>query len=118
LGVWVGVGALYYLTSFIVAVRLLDADPLGGARAMALGLLVALLLGNALWNAAFFRRRDLRLSWRVARSYAVLALGLAVALWRADPVALWVFAPYLVYLVYGTWWVYRVWQLEVPRRAA
>jgi tryptophan-rich sensory protein len=118
LGVWVGVGGLYYLTSFVVAVRLLAVDPLKGARAVALALLVALLLGNALWNAAFFRRRNLGLSWRVARGYAVLALGLAVALWRADAVALGVFAPYLLYLVYGTWWVYRVYQLEVPRRAA
>jgi tryptophan-rich sensory protein len=114
---WVGVAGLYYVTSFIVAMRLVGAGRLEGARAVALGLLVALLLGNALWNAALFRRRDLRLSWWVTRAYALLALGLAGALWRVDRVALCVFAPYLVYLAYGTWWVYRVWQLEVPRHA-
>ena len=99
---WVGVAALYYVTSFIIAMRLLGASPLRGPRAVAFGLLVALLLGNALWNAAFFRRRDVRLSWWVALTYALLALGLAVALWRADRVALWVFALYLFYLGYGT----------------
>jgi tryptophan-rich sensory protein len=85
---------------------------------VAFGLLVALLLGNALWNAAFFRCRSVRLSWWVALSYWVLALALAVALRRVDRVALGVFIPYLIYLFYGTWWVYQVWQLNVRRRAA
>jgi tryptophan-rich sensory protein len=87
------VGALYYLTTFIVAARLLGTRPMNGVHAAALGMLVALLLGNALWNAAFFRRRDLGLSWKVARLYALLALGLAAVLWRADRVALWIFVP-------------------------
>jgi benzodiazapine receptor len=118
LALWVGVAVLYYVTCFVIAVHLLAAGPLGGDRAVALGFLVVLLLTNALWNAAFFRRRDVRLSWWVAVTYAILALALAVALWRADRVALWVFVPYLLYLIYGTWWVYTVWQLNVTRRAA
>jgi benzodiazapine receptor len=115
LSIWIGVGALYYITGFIVAVRLLSSEPLDTVHAVALGLLTALLLGNALWNAVFFRRRDLGLGWKVSRAYALLALGLAVALWRVDRLALWVFLPYLLYLVYGTWWVYKVWQLN-PRK--
>jgi tryptophan-rich sensory protein len=118
LGVWVGVAALYYVCCFIVALRLLNASPFRAAHAVALGLLGTLLLTNALWNAAFFRRANLRLSWVVARSYAFLALGLAVALWKVDRVALLAFVPYLLYLVYGTWWVYKVWRLEIPRGAA
>lgn len=46
-------------------------------------------------------------SWLLARTWAGLAVGLAVALWRADRVALWAFAPHSIYLVYGTWWVDR-----------
>jgi tryptophan-rich sensory protein len=118
LALWIGVALLYYATSFIIAVRLLRAGPLHGPGAVAFGLLVALLLTNALWNATFFRRRDLRLSWWVALIYASLALALAIALWRADPVALCILVPYLLYLIYGTWWVYAVWQLDVTRRAA
>jgi tryptophan-rich sensory protein len=117
LGVWVAIGALYYVASFIVARRLVAADPLDTARAVALAMLMVLLLGNALWNAAFFRRRDPDLSWKLARAYALVALGLAAALWRADRVSLLVFLPYLLYLVYGTWWVYSVCRLEAARHA-
>ena len=66
------------------------------------------------WGA--LPRRDLGLSWKAARVYALLALGLAVVLWGADRVALWIFMPYLLYLVYGTWWVYKVWELS-PRKS-
>jgi tryptophan-rich sensory protein len=114
--VWIGIAVLYYTTCFIVAMRLLAVGPPSESRAVAFGLLVALLLGNVLWNAAFFRRRALRLSWWVALSYWVTALALAVALWRTDRVALCVFVPYLIYLFYGTWWVYQVWRLNVTRR--
>ena len=114
---WIAIGALYYVTCFVVCLRLLSADP-AVARKAAFCLLIALLLGNVAWNAVFFRLRSLHLSWWVSLGYWGIAVGLTVALWSADRVALWAFVPYLAYLFYGTWWVYRVWRLNQPGHTA
>jgi tryptophan-rich sensory protein len=96
LPLWIGVAALSYVPCFIIAMRLLGVGSRSAPAAVAFGLLVALLLGNIRWNAAFFRARALRLCWWVALSYWVAAMALAVTLWRVDRVALAVFVPYFI----------------------
>lgn len=110
--VWMVIGGLYYVICFAVLYRLLQGGLGGGARQVALGLAVLLLVGNAGWNYFFFRRRDLEASMRYSIAYAGVALAFAVALFRVDAVAGWIFLPYLVYLVYGTWWGYALWRLN------
>jgi tryptophan-rich sensory protein len=111
-GVWMVIGGLYYVICFAVLYRLLRAGTDSGAERAALGLALLLLVGNAGWNYFFFRRRDLRASLVFNGLYAAVAVALAVALFRVDPASGWIFLPYLVYLVYGTWWGYSLWRLN------
>ena len=111
-GAWMVIGGLYYVICFAVLYRLLRGGVDSGAQRGALGLAALLLAGNAGWNYFFFRRRDLGASAVYSALYAAVAVALAVALFRVDPVGGWIFLPYLVYLVYGTWWGYSLWRLN------
>ena len=102
--VWVAIGVLYYAVCFSVAYRLATEQPLGASRTVALALLVALVLANAFWNYAFFRKRDLRLTWHVSVGYALLAVALAASLSVVDSLTALCFLPYVLYLPYATWW--------------
>ena len=109
---WMVIGGLYYVICFAVLYRLLRGGLGSGARQVALTLAVLLLVGNAGWNHFFFRRRDLRASMLYNVAYAGVAVAFAVSLFRADAMAGWIFLPYLVYLVYGSWWGYALWRLN------
>ena len=109
---WIAIGFLYYATCFGIAYRLTSVGSGRAVSRAALAVLVAVVIGNALWNYAFFRRRDLRLTWRIAVGYALLAIILAGLLLASDRTAALMFAPYLTYLVYGTWWTYATWRLN------
>lgn len=109
--VWGGIGLLYYVTCFGIAYRLLSLGRTGEAR-VAFGLLLAVMLGNALWNYTFFRRADLRSTLWVTIAYGITTVALLVALARVDAVAAWMLVPYLLYSVYGAWWTYTVWRLN------
>jgi len=102
--VWVGIGLCYYLICFVVLSRLMSStrSPLWRA---AFALVVALLLGNALWNLVFFRLRNVEASTIVLVAYVAIAAILAILLNFIDPISGWVFLPYLIYLAYATWWL-------------
>ncbi len=65
---------------------------------------MVLLIGNAIWNLAFFRLRSVEASAIVLMAYVAVALILAILLSRVDPFSGWVFLPYLMYLAYAVWW--------------
>lgn len=109
---WIAIGVLYYVTCFAIAYRLLRTELPNASSRLALALLIAVIVGNALWNLAFFRRRDLRLAWRITAGYAVLVVGLAVVLAVTDAVTSLILLPYLIYLGYGTWWTWSTWRLN------
>jgi tryptophan-rich sensory protein len=111
-GVWMIVGGLYYGICFALLFRLFRADWRGGVGALALVFVVLLMSTNALWNLYFFRRRDLRGSFWVSVVYAVVAVGLTATLTRLGDGSLWVFMPYQIYLVYGTYYGYATWRLN------
>ena len=67
---------------------------------------------NVSWNWIFFRKKDLWLSFVFFVLYLLLAFALAGVLHRIrNPFSGW-YALYLAYLVYATWWGYRVWRLN------
>jgi tryptophan-rich sensory protein len=103
-GVWVAIGLCYYVICFLVLLRLLESRP-SPLRGFALATVALLLIGNAVWNLVFFRRRSLEGAAMVSLAYAALALLVAVLLLQVDPVSARIFVPYLIYLAYGTWWV-------------
>ena len=116
--VWIAIGALYYLVCGIVAYRLLRLGLAQPGVGVALALLILVLLTNAVWNVAFFRAQDLRLSVQISMGYALLVVALAGALFRVDRAAGWVWVPYLIYLVYGTYWVVVVQRMNADTPAA
>ena len=103
-GVWIGIGICYYVICFVLLFRLFHSprSPLWWA---AFSLVIALMVGNAVWSLLFFRLRSLGGSAILLMAYLPIALALTVLLSRLDPVSVWVFLPYLLYLPYATWWV-------------
>lgn len=105
--VWLVIGAAYYAICFVVLRHLLP-----GGFTLALVLLVLVLLANALWSVLFFRWRDLRASFIAFVPYAVLVAALVLLLWRHYPLGAVLFMGYCAYLLYATWWGYRLWVLN------
>lgn len=114
LPIWIGIGVFYYVICFIILRHLIAANLFSGWHGAALSLLGAILIGNALWNLVFFRLRALRMSFVAFIPYGFLALVLAAVLVRTYPLGAWLWMSYCIYLVYGAWWGYRVWQLNGP----
>jgi translocator protein len=104
LSVWLLIGITYYVICFIVLRQLL-------ARSFTLPivLLVLVLLANAFWSVLFFRWRDLRVSFIGFLPYALLVAALVVSLVRSYPFGAVLFMCYCAYLLYATWWGYRLW---------
>jgi translocator protein len=100
---WLVIGVCYYLICFVILARLINSAP-SPLRGAALALVVALLIGNAIWNLVFFRLKSVEASAIVLMAYLAVALILAILLRRVDPVSSWVFLPYLMYLAYAIWW--------------
>jgi tryptophan-rich sensory protein len=109
--VWLVIGLAYYVICFVVLRHLLANRP-GTFPGIALALLIVVLLANALWNLLFFRRRDLRASFIAFIPYAGVVVALAVALTHIYPFGAALFMCYCIYLLYATWWGYRLWLLN------
>jgi len=110
--VWIGIGLGYYVMCFFILWRLLATPLASSAGRLALALLGALMLANAAWGVFFFRRRNLRVSFLAFPPYMLLALALDAVLLSVDRLAALILLPYLAYLIYATWWGYRVWRLN------
>jgi tryptophan-rich sensory protein len=71
-----------------------------------------LLIANASWNWIFFRKKDLWLSFVFFVPYWLLSLMLAGVLHRIRSPLLGWYTLYAAYLLYASWWGYRVWRLN------
>jgi len=111
---WLLIGAAYYGICLIVLRHLL-AGPFTPSVVAALALLTLVLLSNALWSVLFFRWRDLRASFVAFIPYALVVAALVALLSWNYPVGSALFLCYCVYLVYATWWGYRLWLLNTPK---
>lgn len=112
LGVWVLIGFFYYATCFAVLFTLLVTPVARTWRGTAIVGVIALMMMNATWSLLFFRMRDFRLTRRLTKMYAGYVLVLVFVLFSVGPMAGWLFAPYALYLVYGTWWTLAVLDLN------
>jgi tryptophan-rich sensory protein len=108
---WVVIGGLYYVICFAIWTRLFLL-PDSPTRSVAFLLLAKMMFINAFWNYLFFRARHLQFAYLIGLPYCAIALVLFGILWRLDITAAWCLAPYLVYLIYGNFWGYRVWKLN------
>jgi translocator protein len=112
---WIAIGVVYYAICLVVLRRLLASASFSPAVVAAITLLILVLLTNALWSVPFFRWRDLRASFVAFIPYALFVLALVALLVRTDPFGAALFLGYCVYLVYATWWAYRLWLLNSPK---
>ena len=109
---WAIIGGAYYILFFFMLRSILAAPPVPLWTSLVLTLIAVLLIINASWNWIFFRRKNLWLSFVFFVPYVLLSLALAGVLPRVrNPFTGW-YALYPVYLVYATWWGYRVWRLN------
>jgi translocator protein len=109
--VWLVIGVVYYAICFIALRGLLASS-----FTVSLTLLVLVLLANAFWSVLFFRWCDLRASFIAFVPYGVLVVALVLFLWRTYPLGAVLFTCYCAYLVYATWWGYRLWLLNSPKK--
>src|SRR5262245_53737681 len=77
-GIWILIGVLYYIMCFIILRRLPSAPDFSGLYRSAFVLVVAMLGGNAAWNALFFRLGALRLSFLAFLPYGIVVVALTV----------------------------------------
>ena len=112
LPVWIAIGGLYYAMCFVVLYRLFAGGMTTADADVAFVLAVAVMIYNGVWNALFFRLKNLKVAFLSFIPYAALILALAIELARIDEWSAAAVAPYLAYLIYATWWGFRIWQLN------
>jgi translocator protein len=107
--VFAAAGVAYYAAMGIVLSRVLRRRD-GPAVAAT----IATLIGNELWNVAFFVRRSPRSGF-----FGIIVFGFAVGVLRRrvcnDPVSRRLVDAYLLWLVYDAWWTFRLWRLNPSR---
>lgn len=109
---WFAIGGLYYVIYCVVLYRILRHEGDATLRNIALTLLLLIMSVNAFWNYVFFRARNLFLSFFAFAPYPIFAVALFVCLVQFDQTAAGLVLLYLLYLVYATWWGYRLWNLN------
>jgi tryptophan-rich sensory protein len=109
---WYLIGVAYYGICFVTLYRIMQGGIFRGLRFFALGLVVAVMGANAVWNWVFFRRRNLGLSFRLFIPYSALVVLLLGALILVDLVSAVLFGVYLLYFPYAMAWAYHVWKLN------
>jgi benzodiazapine receptor len=113
LPVWYGIGVLYYAIHFSLLYRILGHDGDVGLRYVSLTLVIIILAANAFWNYLFFRAQSLSYSSLLGALYALVAIALFICLIQFDRVASYFLLPYLLYLIYASWWSYGLLKLNV-----
>jgi tryptophan-rich sensory protein len=109
---WLVIGFLFYAMCFVILRYLLSTGLVSSSQVFALVLTVVLLLANAFWNVLFFCWRDLRSSFIAFIPYTVLIAVLVALLVSNYPLGAVLFICYGIYLLYATWWGYRLWLLN------
>lgn len=107
---WSIIGVVYYAIFGFVLYRLLRLTAAGGLRSVAIFLIIAMMILNALSNYVIFRARDLRRSFMIGAVFPIFDLALLALLIRLDSLAALSLVPYLIYRVYGVYWGYAVWK--------
>jgi tryptophan-rich sensory protein len=115
-GIWILIGVLYYVMCFIILRHLLSAADFSGIYRWALVLVIAMLGGNAAWNALFFRLGALRLSCLAFLPYGIIVVALTVLMIPIYAFGGVLLSAYCAYLVYAASWSYRLWQLNGPKQ--
>jgi len=109
---WVVIGLAYYALCFVLLSRLLAVPDPAALHWTGIGLIGVVLVLNGYWNYVFFRRRSLRGAFLLFLPYGIVVLALTAIVAMIYPLGAALLACYGAYLVYATWWSYRLWKLN------
>lgn len=112
LSVWIVIGGLYYVIFFFLIYRILRHEGDEALRTTALVLALLMMAINAFYNYVFFRAQNLFYCLLTGIPYIPAAIALFACLLALEPVAAWVFFPYLLYLIYVSFLGYKFWKLN------
>ena len=110
---WYVIGVLYYVIVFVCIYRVLGQRADVSLRHTALTLLLLMVVLNAVWNILFFRAKKLGATFVFSFGYSVVVAGCWYCLIRLDHVAAFALGLYILYLVYASIWMYRLWRLRI-----
>jgi tryptophan-rich sensory protein len=110
--VWVVIGLAYYGLCFVLLSRLLAAPDRTALHWTAVGIVGVVLVVNGYWNYVFFRLRSLRGAFLLFIPYGALVLALTGIMTQLDLLGAALLGCYCAYLVYATWWSYRLWRMN------
>ena len=106
--IWILIGLFYYAMCFVILRHLLSAADFSGLHRSALLVVIAMLGGNAAWNALFFRLGALQLSFLAFLPYGMLTVALTVLMIPIYAFGGVLLCAYCGYLVYAACWSYRL----------
>jgi len=112
LWVWYIIGVGYYATFFFILYRTLKLQTDSILRPVTLGLVLFMMIANALWNYVFFRARNLFLAFVTGSAAPIFDCALVICLIELDRVAAWSLVPYLLYRVYAVYWGHALWKMN------
>ena len=107
---WTLIGGGYYLIFFFIIYRLLRLSYYSGLRYAALGLIIFMMIVNALSNYVIFRARNLYLSFIIGAVFPIMDVTLFALLLTLDHTAAVAMIPYLLYRGYAVFWAYALWK--------
>ena len=116
LWVWTIIGGGYYLLFFFIIYRLFRLSRYSNLWIAAFGLIVFMMIVNALSNYVIFRARNLYLSFIIGAIFPIMDVTLFVRLMALDQTAALAMIPYLLYRVYAVFWGYALWRANQPTR--
>ena len=79
---------------------------------MTLGLVLFMMIANALWNYVFFRARKLFIAFVAGSAAPIFDTALLISLLGLDRLAAWSLVPYLLYRIYAVYWGYALWKMN------
>jgi tryptophan-rich sensory protein len=112
LWVWYIIGVGYYVTFFFILYRILKLNTDSLLRSLTLGLVLFMMIANALWNYVFFRARKLFIAFVTGSAVPIFDTALLISLVRLDRLAAWSLVPYLLYRIYAVYWGYALWKMN------
>jgi len=109
--VWYFIGGLYYIICGTIAYRLFQNQESSHFN-LTLGLLILMMLGNALPNFYLFKQKSVRKFYLSGIPFSIFLTALYFQLLRVDIFSSWVLFPYFIWLIYDFYYFHNLLKLN------